>query len=295
MWQDSILKPSSSAPELLGRVERQDIAFFDTEARTAEVIGRMSADTTLIQDSIGEKDVDGACCRLLRLHEGDKEAKFLIPINEVNHLLSCSAVSARLSTDSSTVKSLAGDTLTLIVQNLSTVMVKREGATQMANDAINNGRVQEEMSRARKTSGSVLGLLNQKPYAPSLYDVSFDLVLTTKFEQESTFPILLPSPQTPIKPKIMQLQYLTFLILHLPLTPAAMKTIDHKLVEVAKNGLVGQEPIVFNESIRASVAYDKERIALPCCRENVQAAKASNARTPIVLDVAESKNAVQEI
>ena len=34
---------------------RQDIAFFDTETTTGEVIGRMSGDTILIQDAMGEK------------------------------------------------------------------------------------------------------------------------------------------------------------------------------------------------------------------------------------------------
>lgn len=33
----------------------QDIAFFDKEITTGEVIGRMSGDTVLIQDAIGEK------------------------------------------------------------------------------------------------------------------------------------------------------------------------------------------------------------------------------------------------
>lgn len=34
---------------------RQDIAFFDTETTTGEVISRMSGDTVLIQDAMGEK------------------------------------------------------------------------------------------------------------------------------------------------------------------------------------------------------------------------------------------------
>ena len=34
---------------------RQDIAFFDTETNTGEVIVRMSGDTILIQDAMGEK------------------------------------------------------------------------------------------------------------------------------------------------------------------------------------------------------------------------------------------------
>lgn len=34
---------------------RQDVAFFDTETTTGEVIGRMSGDTILIQSALGEK------------------------------------------------------------------------------------------------------------------------------------------------------------------------------------------------------------------------------------------------
>ncbi|PIA30044.1 hypothetical protein AQUCO_05700033v1 [Aquilegia coerulea] len=39
----------------LKTILRQDITFFDTETTTGEVIGRMSGDTILIQDAIGEK------------------------------------------------------------------------------------------------------------------------------------------------------------------------------------------------------------------------------------------------
>uniref|UniRef100_A0A7N0VJM5 Uncharacterized protein n=1 Tax=Kalanchoe fedtschenkoi TaxID=63787 RepID=A0A7N0VJM5_KALFE len=39
----------------LKTILRQDIAFFDTETNTGEVVGRMSGDTVLIQDAIGEK------------------------------------------------------------------------------------------------------------------------------------------------------------------------------------------------------------------------------------------------
>lgn len=34
---------------------RQEIGFFDKEANTGEIIGRMSGDTVLIQDAMGEK------------------------------------------------------------------------------------------------------------------------------------------------------------------------------------------------------------------------------------------------
>lgn len=39
----------------LRTILRQDIAFFDKEVNTGEVIGRMSGDTVLIQDAMGEK------------------------------------------------------------------------------------------------------------------------------------------------------------------------------------------------------------------------------------------------
>jgi ATP-binding cassette, subfamily B (MDR/TAP), member 1 len=34
---------------------RQEVAFFDKYAKTGEIIGRMSGDTVLIQDAVGEK------------------------------------------------------------------------------------------------------------------------------------------------------------------------------------------------------------------------------------------------
>lgn len=39
----------------LKTILRQDIAFFDVETNTGEVIGRMSGDTVLIQNAMGEK------------------------------------------------------------------------------------------------------------------------------------------------------------------------------------------------------------------------------------------------
>ena len=39
----------------LKAILRQDIPFFDQETTTGEVISRMSGDTILIQDAIGEK------------------------------------------------------------------------------------------------------------------------------------------------------------------------------------------------------------------------------------------------
>ena len=39
----------------LKTILRQDVAFFDMETNTGEVVGRMSGDTILIQDAMGEK------------------------------------------------------------------------------------------------------------------------------------------------------------------------------------------------------------------------------------------------
>lgn len=39
----------------LDTILRQDIAFFDTETTTGQVIGMMSGDTILIEDAMGEK------------------------------------------------------------------------------------------------------------------------------------------------------------------------------------------------------------------------------------------------
>jgi len=46
----------------LKTILRQDVAFFDKETNTGEVIGRMSGDTVLIQDAMGEK-VYMMCCK----------------------------------------------------------------------------------------------------------------------------------------------------------------------------------------------------------------------------------------
>lgn len=39
----------------LKAILRQDVAFFDKEANTGEIVERMSGDTALIQDAMGEK------------------------------------------------------------------------------------------------------------------------------------------------------------------------------------------------------------------------------------------------
>lgn len=44
----------------LQTILRQDVTFFDKETNTGEVVGRMSGDTVLIQDAMGEKVVLGS-------------------------------------------------------------------------------------------------------------------------------------------------------------------------------------------------------------------------------------------
>lgn len=46
----------------LKTILRQEIAFFDQYTNTGEVVGRMSGDTVLIQDAMGEK----VCTQLTR-------------------------------------------------------------------------------------------------------------------------------------------------------------------------------------------------------------------------------------
>ncbi|KAL5979185.1 hypothetical protein ACLOJK_019083 [Asimina triloba] len=41
-----------------GKNSSSDIAFFDIETNTGEVVGRMSGDTILIQDAVGEKALE---------------------------------------------------------------------------------------------------------------------------------------------------------------------------------------------------------------------------------------------
>lgn len=45
----------------LKAILRQEIAFFDKYAKTGEIIGRMSGDTVLIQDAMGEKVTTTSC------------------------------------------------------------------------------------------------------------------------------------------------------------------------------------------------------------------------------------------
>jgi ATP-binding cassette subfamily B (MDR/TAP) protein 1 len=52
----------------LKTILRQDIGFFDTETTTGEVIGRMSGDTVLIQDAMGEKVNSPSLLMIIQQH-----------------------------------------------------------------------------------------------------------------------------------------------------------------------------------------------------------------------------------
>ena len=55
-WTMAGEKHSSRIRSLyLKSVLRQDIAFFDTQMTTGEAVSRMSSDTVMIQDALGEK------------------------------------------------------------------------------------------------------------------------------------------------------------------------------------------------------------------------------------------------
>lgn len=43
---------------------KQDVAFFDTDARTGEIVNSISSDTLLIQDAISEKVIYLPCSRI---------------------------------------------------------------------------------------------------------------------------------------------------------------------------------------------------------------------------------------
>ena len=51
----------------LKTILRQDVAFFDMETNTGEVVGRMSGDIVLIQDAMGEK-VLYCCINNIKIH-----------------------------------------------------------------------------------------------------------------------------------------------------------------------------------------------------------------------------------
>ncbi|GAA0164753.1 ATP-binding cassette [Lithospermum erythrorhizon] len=71
----------------LKTILKQDIAFFDTETTTGEVIGRMSGDTVLIQDAMGEKV--GKCIQLTSTFVGGFAIAFVKGWRLTLVLISC--------------------------------------------------------------------------------------------------------------------------------------------------------------------------------------------------------------
>ncbi|VYS69496.1 unnamed protein product [Arabidopsis thaliana] len=71
----------------LKTILRQDIGFFDTETNTGEVIGRMSGDTILIQDSMGEKV--GKFTQLVSSFVGGFTVAFIVGMKLTLALLPC--------------------------------------------------------------------------------------------------------------------------------------------------------------------------------------------------------------
>ncbi|KAI5331896.1 hypothetical protein L3X38_022022 [Prunus dulcis] len=91
----------------LKTILRQDIAFFDTETNTGEIIGRMSGDTILIQDAMGEKV--GKFIQLLSTFIGGFVIAFVKGWQLTVVLLSC--IPAMV---------LAGGAMSMIVSKMST-------------------------------------------------------------------------------------------------------------------------------------------------------------------------------
>ena len=70
----------------LKTILRQDVAFFDMETNTGEVVGRMSGDIVLIQDAMGEK-VLYCCINNIKIHNWPKVSPSYIHIMHLNVLL----------------------------------------------------------------------------------------------------------------------------------------------------------------------------------------------------------------
>lgn len=111
----------------LKAILRQDIAFFDKEMSTGQVVERMSGDTFLIQDSIGEKV--GKCIQLLSTFFGGFVIAFVRGWLLALVLLSCippiavaGAIVSRLTTRLSTrIQAKYGDAGNIVEQTIGTI------------------------------------------------------------------------------------------------------------------------------------------------------------------------------
>lgn len=118
----------------LKAILRQDIAFFDKETSTGEVIGRMAGDTVLIQEAIGEKV--GKFQQLVSTFLGGFVVAFirgwkltLVMLAVLPALVLATTIMAkllsRLSSEGQRCYAEAGNTVQQVVSSIRTVSVHK--------------------------------------------------------------------------------------------------------------------------------------------------------------------------
>jgi ATP-binding cassette subfamily B (MDR/TAP) protein 1 len=118
----------------LKAILRQDIAFFDKETSTGEVIGRMAGDTVLIQEAIGEKV--GKFQQLVSTFLGGFAVAFirgwkltLVMLAVLPALVLATTIMAkllsRLSSEGQRCYAEAGNTVQQVVSSIRTVSVHK--------------------------------------------------------------------------------------------------------------------------------------------------------------------------
>jgi ATP-binding cassette subfamily B (MDR/TAP) protein 1 len=118
----------------LKAILRQDIAFFDKETSTGEVIGRMAGDTVLIQEAIGEKV--GKFQQLVSTFLGGFVVAFirgwkltLVMLAVLPALVLATTIMAkllsRLSSEGQCCYAEAGNTVQQVVSSIRTVSVHK--------------------------------------------------------------------------------------------------------------------------------------------------------------------------
>lgn len=118
----------------LKAILRQDIAFFDKETSTGEVIGRMAGDTVLIQEAIGEKV--GKFQQLVSTFLGGFVVAFirgwkltLVVLAVLPALVLATTIMARLlsrlSSEGQRCYAEAGNTVQQVVSSIRTVSVHK--------------------------------------------------------------------------------------------------------------------------------------------------------------------------
>ncbi|KAM0892578.1 hypothetical protein ACQ4PT_025659 [Festuca glaucescens] len=202
----------------LKSILKQDIGFFDKDMSTGQVVERMSGDTFLIQDAIGEKV--GMCIQLLSTFFGGFIIAFvrgwllaLVMLSSIPPVVVAGAIMSRMMT------------------NLSSRMQAKYGDV---------GDIVEQTIGAIRTTVALVG--------ESGSGKSTAIALLERFYDPNSGKILFDG---------VELQTLKVSWLRLQI------------------GLVAQEPVLFNETIRANIAYGKQGEASE--EEIVAAAEASNA------------------